>query len=1228
MHTLEITIQRKPEQPRNKDKPAPGWPVVVEYGRPGIFLPIRREGLLELDRDGLNNQQVQPREYGTVLGKALFRDKVRDTFVTARGRAREDRLRLLLFVEADELKTLRWERLCAPLDGVWDFVALDQSVPFSLYLPSNTDRHFPPIGRRDLRALVLAASPEGLGYGLDPFNVTAVVSGVRGALGKIPCDVLAMAEGSVGLPTLDCLCAQITEGDYTLLHVVCHGRFQPQAGDTVLYLATPGNGVHGVPAKAFVTRLRGLRGARGLPHFAFLCSCESASPQAEETVGGLAQQMVRDLGMPAVVAMTDRISMATAQALAEGFYRRLGEHGEADRALAEAFAPLAGRHDVNVPVLYSRLGGRPLFSDTLDRPLNRKEIDSGLDRLKGLLRERAPVLLRRFDREVAGIQEARVAGLGSPGTGDGDESEGKLDVINRWCGEVLGMSFRALALGHHEPPAYDARCPFRGLYPFRRKDRRFFFGREELVRRLARRLRESGFLAVLGKSGSGKSSVVRAGLIPALRKQKPGLRTAYLRPGSDPPARLEAKLQKVQGHPFVLVVDQFEELFTLCPEEGKRWAFLDRLLGLGPAGRVVLAMRADFLGECAPYGDLAKAVREHLDLIPPMDTAELRRAMERQAAQVGLRFEADLSNTILDEVRGEPGAMPLLQHALRELWKRRHGPWLRASEYRKIGGVRRAVARTADAFFKRLPGADQDRMRDIFTRLTRLGEDLSRGEERRETRRRVAIEELVAAGSDPALTTRLVNRLADRRLVVTSRDSLTGQKEVEVAHEALLRHWPMLAKWVDKDRGHLRAREEVSRAAREWEENAADESYLMRGKRLEEALFLIDHPRLTLNARERAYLDACVGLHERDKERARKEEQRRPRPTEMEIRISPSAGAGKAYPVEMRVSGRGDILEGNLYLGSVLYLAVADPQVYGRALGEALFQGTALGDAFNQALAALPAPDGKLRVRLRLEAPELHAVYWEHLSYPLGGEWHPLGFGTNTPFSRDVPGPWQEALAPPAGRPLRLLAVVASPTDLERYKLNPISEEERQALRKALAQLPDVAVTYLESGGKDRPTLDRVVAAFGEGFHLVHFLCRAATTVGRGGAALFLEQPSGSVDVVGSERLRDSFSRSRTRPWVCFLGEGTADTRLHNPAPLLLGRILVEYAGIPAAVVMTERVGPETAGRFARAFYGGLLTHGAIDVAANEARALVQDGWHWGVPVLYSLLSDNQIPGF
>ena len=169
-------------------------------------------------------------------------------------------------------------------------MGLNQRVPFSLYLPSVTDRRFPPIGRRDLRALVVVANPQGLEeYRLMPFDASAAVTGVRAALGEIPCDVLTVGERAVGPPTLDALCERITDKQYTLLHIVGHGRYIPgPEGETILYLATAENKVDPVPAASLLTRFGQLRGARGLPHFAFLSTCESAVPEAEGALGGLA----------------------------------------------------------------------------------------------------------------------------------------------------------------------------------------------------------------------------------------------------------------------------------------------------------------------------------------------------------------------------------------------------------------------------------------------------------------------------------------------------------------------------------------------------------------------------------------------------------------------------------------------------------------------------------------------------------------------------------------------------------------------------------------------------------------------------------------------------------------------------------------------------------------------------------------------------------------------------
>jgi energy-coupling factor transporter ATP-binding protein EcfA2 len=409
------------------------------------------------------------------------------------------------------------------------------------------------------------------------------------------------------------------------------------------------------------------------------------------------------------------------------------------------------------------------------------------------------------------------------------------------------------------------------------EDREFFFGREKLVEEMRRRLAKQNFLAVLGPSGCGKSSLVMAGLIPAVQSREPNLQMVYLTPGSDPPAQLEAALAKLPGadnqQSAVLVVDQFEELFTLCPDGNKRRAFLDRLLTLIREQRVVITMRADFWGDCASHTALKNAMLAHQELIAPMDSAELRKAMEEQAQKVGLRFEADLSNTILDDVQGEPGAMPLLQHALLELWKRRHGRWLLSSEYRdKIGGIRHAIARTADDAYSQLTPDNQERVRDIFVRLTRLDEEVVRGEERRDTRQRVAILELVPAGSDSGITKAMVKRLADERLVVTSVNKATGAEEVEVAHEALIRYWPKLRGWLDENRTHFKLREGIREAAFEWENGKRENSFLIhRGNRLEDAEALSSDLRFPLNQLEKDYVYACAGLEGEQKQRAEKQ---------------------------------------------------------------------------------------------------------------------------------------------------------------------------------------------------------------------------------------------------------------------------------------------------------------------------------------------------------------------
>ena len=284
-------------------------------------------------------------------------------------------------------------------------------------------------------------------------------------------------------------------------------------------------------------------------------------------------------------------------------------------------------------------------------------------------------------------------------------------------------------------------------------------------------------------------------------------------------------------------------------------------------------MRADFWGEVARYAALKDEMQAHQELVAPMNANELHQAIDRQAEKVGLRFEGDLGEDILDDVQDEPGAMPLLQHALLLLWQRRHGRWLRQDEYRAIGGVQKAIAGTADALYEKLSGIEKERVRDIFMRLTRLGDEPSH-EEIRDTRRRVAIQELVPAGQSPDEIIALVSKLADARLVVTSEAPGTKVQVVEVTHEALIRHWPRLRTWLDEDRSSLRLRESVRQAAFEWNLHQRDESLLIhRGGRLEDARQLSQLPRFAFNELEQTYLDTCLAFVE--KERQAKERRRR-----------------------------------------------------------------------------------------------------------------------------------------------------------------------------------------------------------------------------------------------------------------------------------------------------------------------------------------------------------------
>ena len=396
-------------------------------------------------------------------------------------------------------------------------------------------------------------------------------------------------------------------------------------------------------------------------------------------------------------------------------------------------------------------------------------------------------------------------------------------------------------------PLPGTECPYRGLLAFEPEDRQFFFGREEVVCELIERLRPGRLLAVVGASGSGKSSVLRAGIIAAVRAgEVTGIKRArLLTPGAHPDQAL------TQDPGELIVVDQFEELFTLCGNADRRLEFIDALLGTGCA--VVLGMRADMYGRLGAYPELARAVSANQLLLGAMTGDELERAVVEPAHLAGLRLEPGLVELAVREVAGEPGALPLLSHALRATWERRDGRTLTVEGYRQSGGVGGAGAQTADELLDDMAAGRRELARGMFVRLTDLGDDTAA------TRRRVRIDELVPEGVSPEVVGALLERLADARLVTL------GQGTAEVAHEILIREWPTLRGWLEEDRDGIRLHRQLGDAARMWEAGGREPSDLYRGPRLIAATDWVRTHRPELNAIERGFLDASAQEADRDR---------------------------------------------------------------------------------------------------------------------------------------------------------------------------------------------------------------------------------------------------------------------------------------------------------------------------------------------------------------------------
>jgi WD40 repeat protein len=416
-----------------------------------------------------------------------------------------------------------------------------------------------------------------------------------------------------------------------------------------------------------------------------------------------------------------------------------------------------------------------------------------------------------------------------------------------------------------EPPA-DVPCPYPGMEPFRATDAGHFFGRDQLTRRLVDVVlgeEDDGPSVVVGSSGVGKTSLLTAGLLAGLERRRavgePAPRSLFLSaPGDHPLAALTGLWARYTGHSptavraelergrlpqpppgrercGLLVVDQFEEVFTRCSDRAERDAFIHVLTDSGADGArpcVVLGLRADHYGAALAHPALATALGERQIAVTPMDDTALRAAIEEPAQAVALVLEPGLTDRLLHDLRQEhtapapdTAALPFLAHALRETWRRRSGTTLTLAGYQATGGIWQAVTATTEKLYADLDPVGRGVLRSLLLRLVHVVEGARDGAV---VRRRVSAESLLDGLPDErrALAARIRDRLAAERLITVD---TTG---VQIAHEALLRSWGRLRTWIDEDRPRLRSVQRLEQEAERWLRSGKDTAYLLTGSRL------------------------------------------------------------------------------------------------------------------------------------------------------------------------------------------------------------------------------------------------------------------------------------------------------------------------------------------------------------------------------------------------------------
>nr|WP_158647299.1 hypothetical protein [Actinoplanes sp. ATCC 53533] len=527
-------------------------------------------------------------------------------------------------------------------------------------------------------------------------------------------------------------------------------------------------------------------------------------------------------------------------------------------------------------------------------------------------------------------------------------------------------------------PAGEAGSPYVGLAAFQADDADRFFGREALVAEVLTAVRRQSVVAVFGASGAGKSSLLRAGVLPRLRAD-PRHAVVLFTPGADPVeecaialSRLDGRLPgpvraelatdrrglhrvvrhtlsaRPEGTTSVLVIDQFEEIFTLTTDAGERELFIDSLCEAAAdtrrCCRVVLGVRADFYAHCTAFPRLAEILRGGQVIVGPMTADELRRTVTQPAVRLGYAVETPLLTELVAQATGQIGVLPLLSHALLETWRRRRGNTLTLDGFRAAGGMDGALSKTAESVWSGLPPAARGAAKHLMLRLTAVGDGTQ------DTKRRISPEEL----DDDPDTRLVVGRFAEARLIAVDRDA------IEISHEALIRSWPRLRDWLAEDRDGLRLHRELTSATEAWQAVHRDRGALYRGVRLARAQEWAARDGAALSRREREFLTASSAAERADRIAARRSRSRLRRAVALLSVLLVLVVAATGYAI---VAGRSAAVQRDTALSEVVATKAAllrpTQPVLAAQLSLAAYRLAPTAEARSGLLAAVPFPNGR-----------------------------------------------------------------------------------------------------------------------------------------------------------------------------------------------------------------------------------------------------------------------------